>query len=90
MKRSNLEKYYLSMKPLSEILDTGILSKDNYLIAEKFLAEKYCINKGNLYRLNDLTIPHNKVINGVTEEEVNTNGKDSNQDKFVFEITKKN
>ena len=55
MNRSNLEMYYFSISPISSMFKEGILSKSEYLKAEAFLAEKYCIKKGNLYRLNDLT-----------------------------------
>jgi len=57
MKRSNLEKYILSMKPIRLIYESGKMTKQDYQKAESHLADKYCIKKGNLYRLIDLTIP---------------------------------
>lgn len=58
-KRSNLEKYYLSITPIRELHNKGIIDKDEYLKAESFIAEKYCIKTDNLYRLNHLTFEAN-------------------------------
>ncbi len=58
-KRSDLEKYYLSIKPIRELLNKGIINKDEYLKAESIIAEKYCIKIDNLYRLNSLTFESN-------------------------------
>lgn len=55
MKRSNLEKYYLSIATIRLMFDNNIINKKDYLSAESYIADKYCISEGNLYRLNDLT-----------------------------------
>lgn len=68
------------------MFDGGIIDKHDYLKAELYLAEKYCIKKGNLYRLNDLTIPSKRVIYRVSEEEVYNDEKNSNQSKHVTQI----
>jgi len=86
MERTNLEKYYLSIAPIKLMFDTGIIDKLDYQKAESFLAEKYCIKKGNLYRLNDLTIPSKRVIYRVSEEEEHNDEKNSNQSKHVTQI----
>lgn len=86
MDRTNLEKYYLSIAPIKLMFDTGIIDKTDYQKAESFLAEKYGIKKGNLYRLNDLTIPSKRVIYRVSEEEVYNDEKNSNQSKHVTQI----
>jgi len=88
MERSNLEKYYLSIEPIKKMFELGILTKSEYQKAETFLADKYCIKKGNLYRLNDLTIPRNKVINSVNIEEVTPDGKDNNQARRITAVIK--
>ena len=90
MERSNLEKYYLSMTPVKSMYEEGIISKQDYQKAESFLADKYCIKKGNLYRLNNLTIPRKKVIYMIPEEEVKENEKKNNQARRVTEISKEN
>ena len=70
MERSNLEKYFLSITPMKLMLEEGLLTKPDFIKAESFLADKYCIKKGNLYRLIDLTIPRNRVIDILPAEEV--------------------
>ena len=87
MNRSHLEKYLLSIVPVRKMFDIGLLAKPEYNIAEHFLAEKYCINKGNLYRLIDLTIPSNRVIDSVSIKEVNDEEK-SHEFKHVTKVRK--
>jgi hypothetical protein len=55
MKQSNLEKYYLSIAPIKKMLKEGLITQNDYKESEQYIANKYCIKKGNLYRLNDLT-----------------------------------
>ena len=90
MERSNLEKYYLSMAPIKKMFDIGTITNSEYQKAESFLAEKYCIKKGNLYRLIDLTIPRNRVIDIVPIEEVKVNEKNNHQTRCVTEVSKEN
>ena len=87
MDRSHLEKYLLSIVPVLNMLDIGLLAKQEYYKAEHYLAVKYCIKKGNLYRLIDLTIPSKRVIYSVSEEEVNDDKENSNQSKRVTQIS---
>jgi hypothetical protein len=84
MDRSNVEKYLLSVVPVKTMFDIGLLTKQEYNQAEHYLAEKYCIKKGNLYRLIDLTIPPNRVIDRVSFEEV----KDEEEGHKYKHITK--
>lgn len=90
MKRSDLEMYFMSIKPIKSMFEEGVLNKSEYLKAEAFIAEKYCINKGNIYRLNNLTKPPKRVIYGVTKEEVKDEGKEDNQNRSIIQITKEN
>ncbi|AUD65475.1 hypothetical protein BK011_07130 [Tenericutes bacterium MZ-XQ] len=87
MKRSNLEKYLLSITPLKTMFEKGIMTKQDYQKAESHLADKYCIKKGNLYRLIDLTIPLKRVIYSVSEEEVNHDKENSNKSKRVTQVS---
>jgi len=87
MKRSNLEKYLLSITPLKTMFEKGIMTKQDYQKGESHLAEKYCIKKGNLYRLIDLTIPSKRVIYSVSEEEVNDDKENSNKSKRVTQVS---
>ena len=88
MERSNLEKYYLSMAPIKKMFDIGTITNPEYQKAESFLADKYCIKKGNLYRLNHLTIPRSRVIYMITEEEVKSNEQNHNQVKHITQVSK--
>ena len=84
MERSNVEKYLLSVVPIKTMIDIGLLVKHEYNQAEHYLADKYCIKKGNLYRLNDLTIPSSRVIDRVSFKEV----KDEEESQKYKHITK--
>lgn len=84
MDRSNVEKYLLSIVPVKIMFDIGLLVKQEYNQAEHYLADKYCIKKGNLYRLIDLTIPLSRVINRVSFKEV----KDEEESYKYKHITK--
>jgi hypothetical protein len=90
MERSNMEMYYLSITPMKLMYDEGLITKQDYQKAESFLAEKYCIKKGNLYRLNHLTIPRNRVIYMIPEEEANSNEKNYNEVRRITQVSKKN
>ena len=87
MKRSDLEKYYLSIAPIKSMFDQGIINKSEYLKVESFLSNKYCIKNGNLYRLNHLTKPPKRVIYSVTKEEVKDEGKENNQTRSITQVS---
>lgn len=87
MERSNVEKYLLSVVPIKTMLDMGLLIKQEYNQAEHYLADKYCIKKGNLYRLIDLTIPSNRVIDRVSFEEVKDE-EESHKYKHITKVSK--
>ena len=90
MKRSDLEKYYLSVAPIKSLYDQGIINKTEFIKSETFLADKYCIKIGNLYRLNNLTKPSKRVIYSVTNEEVKDETKKDNQARSVTQVSKEN
>jgi hypothetical protein len=71
------------------MLDIGLLAKQEYNIAEQFLAEKYCIKKGNLYRLIDLTIPLSRVIDRVSIKEVK-HEEENHEFRHVTKVSKEN
>jgi len=88
MNRSDLEKYYLSMKPFETMLESGIITSQEYQKAESFLAKKYCIKKDSLYRLISLTIPPSRVIDSVSKEEVVFDDENHNQARRITQINK--
>ena len=87
MNRSNVEKYLLSVLPVKTMFDMGLLVKQEYKQAEHFLADKYCIKKGNLYRLIDLTIPPSRVIDRVSNQEVKYE-EESHKYKHITKVSK--
>lgn len=70
MDRSNLEKYYYAIANLKQMQNHSVISLADYIKAESFLAEKYCIKNGSLYRSNDLIINDFRAIYIKTEKEV--------------------
>lgn len=88
MKRSDLEKYLLSIAPLEKMFEEGTINKSEYEKSETYLAKKYCIKKGNLYRRNLLTKPSKRVIYVMSEEEVNRDEKDNNKNRNITELGK--
>ncbi|MDZ4197495.1 MAG: hypothetical protein U1C51_09665 [Candidatus Izemoplasmatales bacterium] len=89
MDRSHLEKYLLSIVPIKTMFDVGLLAKQEYNKAEYYLAEKYCIKKGNLYRLTDLTIPPSRVMDRVPIKEVKHEEK-NHEFRHVTKVSKEN
>ena len=89
MDRSHLEKYLLSVVPIKTMFDIGLLAKQEYNKAEHYLAEKYCIKKGNLYRLIDLTISPSRVIDRVSFKEVKDE-EESHKYKHITKVSKEN
>ena len=87
MDRSNLEKYLLSVVPVKTMFNMGLLAKLEYNQAEHYLADKYCIKKGNLYRLIDLTIPLSRVIDRVSFKEVKDE-EESHKFKHITKVSK--
>ncbi len=78
------------MKSITGMHDEGLISNNEYDKAEAFMADKYCIKKGNLYRLNHLTIPRSRVIYMVPEEEVNIHEKNHHQVRRITQVNKEN
>ena len=87
MDRSNVEKYLLSVLPVKTMFDIGLLVKQEYNQVEHYLADKYCIKKGNLYRLIDFTIPPNRVIDSVSIKEVKDE-EESHKYKHITKVSK--
>jgi len=72
------------------MLEKGEITKQDYLKAESFLADKYCIKNGHLYRLNNLTIPRNRVIDDMPEEEVEDGGENNYEARRVTKVGTEN
>lgn len=72
------------------MFEKGVITKQDYLKAESFLADKYCIKNGHLYRLNNLTIPRSRVIDMIPEEEVKDDGENNYQARRVTKVGTEN
>lgn len=62
MDRSALEKYHASVMAAFKMYKEGIIDEKDFAKAEKYLAKKYSISKGNLYRLNNLICTPERAI----------------------------
>lgn len=70
MNRELFESYLTSLLVFKNMMIKGILTSDEYIKAENLLAKKYCINKGNLYRQNDLILSDFRAIYVLDNKEV--------------------
>ena len=70
---TNLESYLLSIENIKNMLKQGIIDESDFLKAERFLAEKYCIKKVSLYRENDLINSSFRVMYIHGKKEVKNN-----------------
>lgn len=76
------------MAIIKEMLDQGIIDKDDYLKAEAYLAKKHYIKDKSIYRLNKLiTKPENVINIGEEKEEENGQNNDNRTVKKVTKIT---
>ena len=85
---SSIILYTNEMAIIKEMLDQGIIDKDDYLKAEAYLAKKHCIKDKSIYRLNKLITEPENVINIGEEKEVeNGQNNDNRTIKKVTQIT---
>jgi len=85
---NNIILYTNEMAIVKEMLNQGIIDKDDYLKAEAYLAKKHCIKDKSIYRLNKLiTEPENVINIGEEKEEKNGQNNDNRTVKKVTQIT---
>ena len=88
MEITNIEKYYSSMLPVRKMLESKIISEEDYKKAETHLAEKYCIKISNIYRLNDLIKTPFRVMYICDKKEVKNDDR-NRENQSVTKIEKK-
>ena len=88
MEITNVEKYYSSILPVRKMLDSKIISEEDYKKAEAHLADKYCIKISNVYRLNDLIKTPFRVMYIHDEKEVKNDDR-NRENQSVTKIEKK-
>ncbi len=89
MDKNKIQQYYKSLIPVREMLKKGLISNKDFQLAEDFLAKKYCIKKGNIYRSNDLINIKNRAIYMMPKEDVILNEQNNHKDRNITQITKK-
>lgn len=52
--RNNVEKYYASLMQIKQMLKLGIINNNDFIRAERIIADKYCIKISSIYRPYDL------------------------------------
>lgn len=58
----NIRNYYNSLIIVKNMLKQQIISQEDAIKSEFFLAEKYCIKPDSIYCLNDLINDENRVM----------------------------
>lgn len=58
----NIRNYYNSLIVVKNMLNQQIISQEDAIKSESFLAKKYCIKPDSIYRLNDLINNENRVM----------------------------
>ena len=85
METNELNLYIAEVSLIKEMLEQGIIDKDDFLKAETYLAKKHCIKDKSIYRLNKLI---NDQDYGMYIGEEKEDKNDSNkEDRIVTKIT---
>lgn len=88
MNRTNIDQYHSSLAVVKSMFVKGLIDEKDYKKSEGYLAKKYCIKKGSLYRSNDLINKPFRVIYIVQKKEVQNGTKIDNENKCVTTIRK--
>lgn len=73
MDKGKYISYFNSLNFFERLRNCKVIDEKDYRIAEEFLAKKYCINKGNLYRRNELINRAFRAIYGSEKKEGKSN-----------------
>lgn len=85
METNELNLYIAEVSLIKEMLEQGIIDKDDFLKAEAYLAKKHCIKDKSINRLNKLI---NDQDYGMYIGEEKEDKNDSNkEDRIVTKIT---
>ena len=89
MERTNVESYFSSLSIFKSMYSLGLINSKELQKAENYLAKKYCIKNGSIYRSNDLI---NKGFRGIyimQKKEVQNARKNNNENRCITTIRKK-
>ena len=88
LKKMEIELYQASMGIVRELLDKGIISKEEFVESEALLAKKHCIKDKSIYRLNKLINAQDYGIYIDEQKEVeNDSNQEDRSNKKVIKIT---
>ena len=88
MELTSVEKYLTSLAPINSLFDSKQITPDEYIKAESFLAEKYCIRNDDIHRPNHLIINGFRVMYMYDKKE-EKHGKEDNPNRRITAIEKK-
>ena len=78
MDKNQYTSYLNSLFFFKKLRNCSVISEKEYEFAEDYLAKKYCINKGNLYRQNELINKAFRAIYVTGKLEVKSNENNEN------------
>ncbi len=68
MNYESLKAYYSSVLIIKEMLDSSLITIEEAIKSETFLASRNCIEKDSVYRLIDLIKDENRVMYSVRKK----------------------
>ena len=89
MERTNVESYFSSLSIFKSMYSLGLINSKEFQKAENYLAKKYCIKNGSIYRSNDLINNDFRAIYMMQKKEVQNARESNNENRCVTTITKK-
>ena len=90
MNKENIIRFCTSLAPLKVMERNGVITHAEYLKAEGYLAKKYCIKKGSIYRSNDLINKNFRAIYKMQKKEVKNANENNNENRCITTIRKEN
>ena len=90
MTKENIERYYSSLSIVNSMYEKGLINEKEYAKAENYLAQKYCIKKGSIYRANDLINNKFRAIYVMRKKEVQNANENNNENRCITTIRKEN
>lgn len=78
MDKGKYLSYLNSLNFFEKLRNCNVIDEKDYRIAEEYLAEKYCIKDGNLYRRNELIKRAFRAIYGNEKKEERSNENNEN------------
>ena len=90
MERTNVESYFSSLSIFKSMYSLGLINSKELQKAENYLAKKYCIKNGSIYRSNDLINNDFRAIYMMQNKEVLNARENNNKDRCITTIRKEN